>query len=668
MANLPLEILSHIFSYVSLSDRLQANLVCKQWHWAFLESKLHDKTVIKFDEDENCLQSLSGSSSGVSLLESEVTTAVRNLTFENISVNIFSVRQLKDWFPVLSRLKRLSLLGADIVSEYELVTLLKNATNLNGLRINSARDCFISGGFLATEEDRDAVRIALSKLTSLDLSSNSPYLTDQLFNRITFCTPNLTEFILDHTKILSHAGIYRKHYPASVTDFDSPSVLTWRNVLRFLADNAGRLNKISFYNSGITATGLKELGQTANLSVQSLNIGRCLDISTDSLLEFCRNQPKLRKLGIDGCRRVLADNTNSRLALFETLSSSLQFLSMKGLSCPRGLEESFQLIDKLTYLDASECDIPSNHLFNGLYNNKGVGNFKVLILNSFGISVSDTFLGVIPNLKHLTTLELRNGHEGVTDIVVQAIIKHCQQIEVLDLSNCGQLTDSAFTQRDTEEIPKSEIENQGKIFLGSRAEAELRSEIKRIEYLTKSADISHPSVVSGLQKLRKLSLENVRLTEMSLKLSFNFEDLRYINLSLCKSIADSGFKALADQNPRLETLIAKQCNITGETLLHLVKKCARLTTLDVEACLQICDESVRKLPQFCANLRFIDLSFCKKVRTSTIENVLMKEISALRSVGMRGLALAELLDESDSDDDHAIDTKPPMPPPFLLRH
>ena len=118
-----------------------------------------------------------------------------------------------------------------------------------------------------------------------------------------------------------------------------------------------------------------------------------------------------------------------------------------------------------------------------------------------------------------------------------------------------------------------------------------------------------------------------------------------------------------------ETLIAKQCNITGATLLHLVKNCARLTTLDVEACLQITDEAVQRLPQFCANLRFIDLSFCKKVRTSTIENILMKQIPSLKSVGMRGLALAELLDESDTEDsDPTNKSQPPMPPPFQLRH
>ena len=67
-------------------------------------------------------------------------------------------------------------------------------------------------------------------------------------------------------------------------------------------------------------------------------------------------------------------------------------------------------------------------------------------LNSFGISSSESFLRVIPELQALTTLELKNGHEGVTDAVVQSIVKHCHNLSELNLSNCGQLTDAAFTQ------------------------------------------------------------------------------------------------------------------------------------------------------------------------------------------------------------------------------
>ena len=666
-SKLPLEILGQIFSYVPLSDRLQCNRVCKHWHWAFLDPTLHDdKTMLKFEDDEDFLACISNDDASNSLLESEITTAVRHLKLQKVSVNIFSVRPLVDWLSILANIKHLTLSEASIVSESELVVLLKNLKNLNGLVINNARDVFISGGFLSLEEDRQELKDTLSKVTLLDLSYNSPYLTDQLFNRITGCMPNIMHFVLDNTKILSHSGIYKKHYPASVAEFDSPSVLTWQNVIRYLIEIAPHLQTVSFSNSGIPSTGLKDLGRIQDLCLEEINVSKCLDISTESLIDFCRHQCNLTKLKIDGCRRILADNSDLRLALFETMSKSVKVLSMKGLSCPR-LEDSFQLMDKLAFLDASECDFPSSHLFNGLHqNNQAKKSLKTLKLNSFGISSSESFLRLIPDLQALTTLELRNGHEGVTDAVVQSIIKHCHNLNELNLSNCGQLTDSAFTQVNAPSFNDKQSQQKGspsKIFLGSRAEAELLSEIKRIQDINSASSTTTLSPMIGLRKIKRIELENVRITDVTLKLAFQFDDLRHVNLSLCKSIGDEGFRYLADQNPHIEVLIAKQCNLRGETVLHIAEKCPRLRRLDVEACLSITDDSIQKLPRFCrqeANLQFIDLSFCRKVRTATIENVLY-EIPSLRHVGMRGLALAELLDD---ESENTTFPSPPKPPPF----
>ena len=276
---LPREILSQIFSHLTLSDQLQCNLVCQQWHWAFLDPNLHDgKTVLKFANDEVFLQSLD------LLLKSDVTQAIRHLAFEKINVNLFSVRPIQDWSLVLSKIRFLTLIDASIASELELVQLLKSTANLNGLRINYARDIFISGGFLSSQSDREELRSVLSKVCFLDLSVNSPYLTDQIFNRITYCTPNVSDLVLDNTKILNHSGIYKKHYPASVVSFDSPSVLTWRNIFRYLVENAENFKSLSFYNSGIPSSGLIDLSHSEKLRLLALNIGKCSDITLGKVL------------------------------------------------------------------------------------------------------------------------------------------------------------------------------------------------------------------------------------------------------------------------------------------------------------------------------------------------------------------------------------------------
>ena len=95
---------------------------------------------------------------------------------------------------------------------------------------------------------------------------------------------NVTHFVLDNTKILSHAGIYKKHYPSD-SETNSPSVLTWRNILRYLSEHlAPHLQSVSFYNSGISSTGLKDLGHVQGLCLESINVGKCLDISTEALI------------------------------------------------------------------------------------------------------------------------------------------------------------------------------------------------------------------------------------------------------------------------------------------------------------------------------------------------------------------------------------------------
>ena len=109
-------------------------------------------------------------------------------------------------------------------------------------------------------------------------------------------------------------------------------------------------------------------------------------------------------------------------------------------------------------------------------------------------------------------------------------------------------------------------------------------------------NVSDGSGINGLRSLTRLELENVKITEISLSM-FDFEHLRSINLSLCKSICDSGFRYLAVKNPSIENFVAKQTSITDETVLTITKNCKRLVKLDVEGCQGITNSSVSQLPR-----------------------------------------------------------------------
>ena len=391
--------------------------------------------------------------------------------------------------------------------------------------------------------------------------------------------------------------------------------------------------------------------------------GRCLDVGLEALLQFCRNQQNIEVLNIDYCRKILVDNPATCLSLFEALSKNLKSLSMKGLSSPRGMKDCFEQLDYLQSLILAECDIPSRHVFAGLLANRGIReNLSYLNLNSLGIGSPENFIELLPTLTNLTHLEMRNEHAGVTDHAFQAIASNCKKLNVLVLSNCTQLTDCGFIGIANVDSDFPNHVEEGKIFLGSKAEAELRQDIRRIHQVSvySADDETLVGGINSLKSLVRLELENLRISEISLMRAFKFDHLRCINLSLCKSISEIGFRHLATQNPYIEVFIAKQCNLSGETISHIAENCKRLRKLDIEGCHDVTNDSIKSLPNYCQSLRHLDVSFCKRVRTATLSEV--QSQMRLKTIGSRGLAIAELLAE-DSDEENELNNEPPLPPP-----
>jgi len=71
---------------------------------------------------------------------------------------------------------------------------------------------------------------------------------------------------------MNHPGIYKKYYPAAEgqnhdqhapEDADgwspSPAVLTFRNVLRFLAERAGMIERLSLKNTALDGTAVQDM-------------------------------------------------------------------------------------------------------------------------------------------------------------------------------------------------------------------------------------------------------------------------------------------------------------------------------------------------------------------------------------------------------------------------
>ena len=72
-----------------------------------------------------------------------------------------------------------------------------------------------------------------------------------------------------------------------------------------------QVKSLSFKNTSLEGTALKQLGEITGLNLRELDLAKCTGIGQEALLEFCQHQKELVKLNIDACRRILVRNTLS---------------------------------------------------------------------------------------------------------------------------------------------------------------------------------------------------------------------------------------------------------------------------------------------------------------------------------------------------------------------
>ena len=652
VVELPNEVLVHILELVPLSDLLQCSLVCKQWYNVVHTRRLHGRTVVVFRDDNEYLKGFSH------FALCSPATAFKRLRLHNVSVQYVP----EVWDRIMPELISLSLIGCE-VSERDLSSILLHANSLEELHLEDARGLLISGIFLDNSELISTLASVLSRVTVLSLANNQ-YLTDSLFNRILACTVNVTHLILDSCKIMNHSGIYKKYYPESLEIQASPSVFTFRNVMKTLKERSDAIVSLSLNNTSIDGLAVQDLAGIDGLRLTHLDLGKCSSISQEAVLELVRKQRGLTSLGLDYCRRVFVDYPATSLQIFQEMAE-IKHLSMKGLSIPKELELFFAQTDTLQTLNLAELDASGGDLSKGISGSKSRLTLRSLTLTNFVCSPSS--LGtMLQGLSNLQELNLKNCQEGVTDEVLQKVIQCMSHIRTINVSDCRRLTDAGFVGTGLAGKDPNVIEDQkaeGKIFLGTKAEAEVIDSAKRLDLMAETSDmLDHDGPkIDRLKSLTSLEVATSKISDLSLRFAFRFRDLRHINVTLCHSITDTGFILLGDNNPHLESVVAKQCHITDVGLLGMLKSTPRLLTLDIEYCKEITSASIKCLPQYCKNLRDLNVSFCLKVKVSAI-NDLELNLKNLHNTTFRGLHIGELLDEDSSDEDEVvIPTPPPLP-------
>ena len=654
--HLPVEVLAKIFSYLEFTDLTKCSLVCKIWCSAAAERSLHKSTIVTFNEDLEFEK-------GFHSFANAVFTGFDRLRLHGIAIT------LNDRFA--SMLPRLSCLGLNgcQVSERDLIAILHRCNRLTKLDLINAKETFIAGTFLHSPETRDAVRVSLANVRELNLANN-PYLTDALFNRITSCMPGLKNVSLDNCKIMNHPGIYKKFYTKDEGEEGSPSVFTWRSVLRFVRERAAKLTSLSFVSTGIDGLCVQQLSDADGLDLKRLNLGNNSSITQEAIWDLVKRQRNLESLGLDFCRRVFSDYPATSREIFAEIAT-IQNLSLAGLSIPKNLDLFLPETKKIRTLNVSNMDTTPRHFVEGLLNSESRDTLQSFTATNF-CSSPEHFETLIPHLPRLTHLDISGCQGAITDKVMQAICKHLVLLRVLDIGQCRRVTDLGFTGQMLKNLPDDvmeEAKRDGKIFPGTKAEAELLNEAKVLKAIQKAAneeceETAHAFTekIDNVKGLRRIRLSMARITNLTFKNSFiSLQQLLSIDLSFCDRITAEGFELLGHNNPSLEEVVARQSSLCDSGLLNLIRCTPRLKHLDIEGCKGVTSLSVMQLPSHTVDLRRINLSFCMKVTSHAVDYI-RSRLTRLRYCECRGLSIAELLEEE------AEYNSVPIPPPLPVVH
>ncbi|XP_036897432.1 leucine-rich repeat-containing protein 29 isoform X4 [Sturnira hondurensis] len=538
--SLPLEILTYILSFLPLSDQKEASLVSRAWYCAARNAL----------REMNVRYNIPVSSASLPAIESLGLRGISCISLTNLDGSPASQQVLQSVAHHLGPHLQSLCLGGGSPTEASFVALILSCPGLRSLDLSGCNSLFASGMLLAQPEMAERVRQALSDLRELSLAGLRD-LADLSFNRLSCCAPSLERLSLAYCHLTFEVGPAR----GSVGPQDSSaSQLSFRNLLRFLKERAGRLHALDLSGTGLPPGALQALGQVAGLQLQELSLHSCRDLSTEAVATLCRLQPDLTSLDLSGCSE-LADG--ALLAVSRGLRHlqhlrlrKLQRLTDAGCTALGALHE-------LQSLDMAECCLVSGReLAQALGSVQGAPPPLASLSLAYCSSLKPH-----PELEHQTlgpNASPSPQPQGPSLLMLRAL-------QELDLTACSKLTDASLAK------------------------------------------------VLQFPQLRHLSLSLLpALTDKGLvAVARGCPSLEHLALSHCGLLSDEGWAQAASSWPRLQHLNLSSCSqLTEQTLDSIGQACKQIQMLDVAMCPGISMAAVRRfqaqLPQAtCIQSRFV---------------------------------------------------------------
>ncbi|XP_070554419.1 uncharacterized protein [Ptychodera flava] len=636
---LPVEVVSHIMRYLSLSDRKDAALVNKKWYEAAMDPILQQDVVINFHTP--------------SITEAPIIGFGRrkspNLVLNNIDGSSHSREVIQKACQYMGlNLHSLSLKGSDI-TEGTFMSIVPYCHHLVSLDLSCCNSLFMSGKLLEKPKDQEKVKSALHNLKELNLSSIR-FLSDSLFSRIMSCVPNVEKLALASCHLAIEFDPYRGHKGRN-----SESILTFANVLKYIKGHARTLKSLDLSRTAVTNECLTSLVNVPDLQLREISLKSCRDLSDEGIAVLAKTQTGLRKIDISSCQDL---QDRSVVAIQQHLHEleHLNIAKCRYIS-DVAVKELCLWLPNLTYINMSDCyQLTSQALIKGLCPSN-TSSIVSLYLNCCSLVQDDVVLAMSKVMKDLTELELSSCFP-LTDKSVNIIAKSFGKLRLLRLGWCKEITDvgllglEKYIYQDEDDckedvkpngreglkmkIPGKQNEyssgrfsrNYGNIGMFSAPADGESNPPKKISYseIEKEMRKDKNTAIYMLRGLQSLSLNACQhITDVGISLGIRFCELKHLDLSMCPKITDEGLKAIAQNNRSLEEVRVSQCQkITDTGVTMVARNLIRLVLLDLSSCDNVTDQSLVSLSKYCRCLRHLDVSMCGQITRDGVDKLANK--------------------------------------------
>lgn len=393
-------------------------------------------------------------------------------------------------------------------------------------------------------------------------------------------------------------------------------------------------------------------------SVSTIDFSSLSNLTDAYLIKLTHELTKCPKLtSIDlGCSPHITYKSISNL---KSLSNKLLKLGLRGNSLPactygcsdqhskhineRNLNDvDFSIFESLTSLDLSWNCI-SEFTIKSLCN---LENIEILDLSNCG-SVTDEILDHVLNLKNLRTLNLSNTK--ITDDSLM-ILSDAHELSNLNISKCDDITDSGlFYLKYYNKIEKLDISDCPFI---TDAGIEQLSHLDTLKTLyMKSISKLTSTSIKNLSKIKTIEILSLRdndwVDDVALGAIINFEDLIRLDLRNCHNITDFSIKILSSLKS-LKALNLRGCaNVTDKGIFYLTEV-STLEDLDLSYLHQLTDKSLYYISEL-PKLKRLVLNWCRHVTFIGLKSIIDKQhkyqqLKELSINGINGMQI-ELLNE-----------------------